>query len=141
MKKLFFIAILFYCSFSASAQIHWLVNSDSIPNCELIKSGKFVNKETDCKVTPDYYIVYSNGFVTDFVNDGKYYVKSKLTFKSECKWESEIVEVTIPESSIKVGSIIITEVIETATIDNLVKIDARNKGDKEGTILVLQKIE
>jgi len=51
-------------------QVHWLINSDSIPKCELIKSGKFVNKETiilflDCyfktsKPLCFFYLIFCN---------------------------------------------------------------------------------
>ena len=89
----------------------------------------------------DYYIIFSDGYVTDYVNGGKYYVKSKITYESSCKWTSEIVEVTIPDYYLEPGHQIITEVIETAKVDNLVKIKVRNKGDNKNSIFVLEKIE
>ena len=141
MKRLLIAILMLICVNDASSQIHWLINQDSIPNCEIIKSGKFINKQTNCDATPDYYIIYSDGYVTDYVSGGQYYIKSKITYESSCKWESEIVEITIPDYNLKPGHKIITEVIETATIDNLVKIKVQNKGEAEEHIFVLEKVE
>jgi hypothetical protein len=141
MKQLSILILLLIFVSKANSQVHWLINMDSIPKCEIIKSGKFINKQTDCEATPDYYIIFSDGYVTDYVNGGKYYVKSKITYESSCKWTSEIVEVTIPDYYLEPGHQIITEVIETAKVDNLVKIKVRNKGDNKDSIFVLEKIE
>jgi hypothetical protein len=141
MKQLSIVILLLIFVSKANSQIHCLINKDSIPNCEIIKSGKFINKQTDCDATPDYYIIYSDGYVTDYVNGGKFYVKSKITYESSCKWKSEIIEITIPDYNLKPGHKILTEVIETATVDNLVKIKVRIEGETKEHIFVLEKIE
>lgn len=139
MKQLFFILVICFFANKADAQQHWLMNADSIPNCDLIKTGKFINKITDSQSTPDYYLVYDDSTVTEYLNGGAYYVKSKITYESACKWKSEVVEVTIPDYDVQPGFIIHTEILTTSTVDNLIKIKVISAGEEY--IFVLEKIE
>ena len=120
-------------------QVHWLINADSIPNCDFIKKGKFVNKETNETVTAGYSIVFKDGYATEFINDGEFYVKSKIEFLSDCKYQSTIIEVTIPHFSLGPGAIIQTEIIYTAMVDKLVEIKSTFNGNS--SYLVLQRVE
>ena len=52
MKQLSILILLLIFVSKANSQVHWLINMDSIPKCEIIKSGKFINKQTDCEATP-----------------------------------------------------------------------------------------
>lgn len=130
--------LIFICHFSFS-QVHWLVNTDSVTSCEFIKSGKFVNKESNEVTTSGYYIVFEDGFATEYVQDGKYYLKSKIEFLSDCKYKSTVIEVTMPNYPLGVGTIIHTEIIETALSDNLIEIKSTFEGKDH--YFVLQKVE
>ena len=123
----------------AFGQVHWLINADSIPDCNFIKSGKFVNKETDEKVTPGYSIVINDGQITEYVNNSEHYVKSKIEFISDCEYQSTVIEVTIPNYNLGPGTIIRTEIIATALVDNLIEI--KSTINETSNYFVLQKIE
>jgi hypothetical protein len=139
MKKLISLLLITLTYLTNFGQVHWLINSDSVPKCELIKSGKFVNKETNDKTTDGYYIIIKDGYATEYINDGQYYLKSKIEFKTACKYTSTVIEVTIPDYNIEPGTIISTEIISTSSIDNLIEIKSEINNDSYS--FVLQKIK
>ena len=107
--------------YSQDIVIHWLANQDSITDCSMIKSGKFLNEESCDKITPGYSIEIRGNMVTELVNDGEFYMKSKIDFTSDCAYELTILESTIPGDNI-IGSKVYVEVIGTSKIDNLIMI-------------------
>lgn len=124
---------------SANSQIHWLINQDTTIHCEIIQTGKFINKITDSESTLGYYVIIKDGYATEYVENGKYFVKSKIKFENPCKYESTIVENTIPNYNVKIGDKIYTEIIETALADKLIKIKSKMSGDWQ--TFVWEKIE
>jgi hypothetical protein len=139
MKKSF-LFILFFISTKIYSQenIHWLVNKDRKTDCSFIKSGKFVNEETGDENTKGYSIEFRGEYVIEKIEDGKYYLKSKINFTSKCSYEIKVIETNIPGYESIIGQVFYTEILETAKIDKLVKI--RSKGDVWKT-LVLKKVE
>ena len=103
MKSIFAIIFLFFAATSVFSQenvVHWLVNEDEVMNCSLIRSGKFLNEETCDRVTAGYSIEIRDNFVIEKIEDGKYYMKSKMEFTSDCTYELTVLESTIPESNV-----------------------------------------
>lgn len=123
----------------AQIQIHWLVNQDSVTNCNLLKIGKFVNKKTDCMVTEGYIIEFREGEVIETMEGGKYFVKSKIIFTSTCSYTLTILETNKQEYKSSIGTNVYGEILETATIDNLVKIRAKEKEEDEWQTFVFEK--
>ena len=132
--------ILFLFSLNVYSQenVHWLVNKDSKADCSYIKSGKFVNEETGDEITKGYSIEFRGENVIEKVEDGKYYLKSKITYTSECSYEVKVLETNIPGYESVIGQTFYTEILETAKIDKLIKI--RSKAEEWKT-LVLRKVE
>jgi hypothetical protein len=139
MRTLIILISLIGLSLTVKSQVHWLINQDSIPNCSMMQSGKFVYQVTGCNNAPGYYFIIDNGIETEYVENGKYYVKSKLDFTSPCEYIITIQEITIPNFHLKVGDKYTVEIVETATIDNLVKI--KTLLDGEYNYFVFEKIE
>ncbi len=139
MKYLYLIVFIIF-SFNAKAQedIHWLINQDSKTDCSFIKSGKFVNEESENKITEGYTIEFRGETIIEKVDYGKYFVKSKINYTSECSYEMKVLESNIPEYEDVIGKTFYAEILETAKSDNLIKI--RSKGD-EWKVFVLKKIE
>ena len=136
--KIFSLLLFLIFSNIAQSQVHWLINKDSITDCSSIKAGKFVNEEMDGKITAGYSIEIRGNEVIERLNDGEYYLKSKINFTSECSYELTVLETTIPGNENLIGTKIITEILESAKVDNLIKI--RSKGN-EWQEFVLRKIE
>lgn len=133
--------IILACGFLKSpikAQIHWLINEDSIPNCKLLQGSKFVNKETDERATPGYSIQFTDKEVVEKMEDGKFFVKSKIKYTSPCNYTLTVSETNSKSHQALIGTNVYTEILETATHDNLVKI--RSRSDGEWQTFVFEKI-
>ncbi len=102
--------ILILGAVPAIGQEHLFLNFDSIPNCEMMKDGTFIN--TDQPRTA-YYMVVKDGVQTEYVQDGKYYVRSSMEWLSPCSYRSVVIEVTIPGYNVKPGESATTEVLQT----------------------------
>lgn len=131
--------LLFSLIVQSQEEIHWLINKDSAKDCGFIKSGKFVNEETENKITEGYSIEFRNGFAVEKIENGKYFLKSKITYTSECSYEMKVLETNIPGYEDVVGKTFFTEILETAKVDKLTMI--RSREDKDWKTLVLRKIE
>lgn len=140
MMKSICVLILFCLSANLFGQeniVHWLVNEDEVINCSLIRSGKFLNEETCDRVTAGYSIEIRDNFVIEKIEDGKYYMKSKFNFTTDCTYELTVLECTIPNSNI-IGLKVYVEILGTSTVDGLVMIRANQQDEKT---FVLRKIE
>jgi hypothetical protein len=138
--KTYYLITIFLLSLNIHSQenIHWLMNQDEKTDCSFIKSGKFVNEETGDEITKGYSIEFRGENVIEKVKDGKYYLKSKITYTSDCDYQIKVLETDIPGYESIIGQVFYTEILETAKVDKLIKI--RSKG-KEWKTLVLRKIE
>lgn len=125
---------ILFCIDKVSAQTHILLSPDKKTNCKLIKEGKFISQDYSVK---DYYLVVSKDTITEFVQDGKYYLKSKVEFISDCSYKSNIIMTTIPDYKITWDQFAITEIIQTQC--NFIKIKTK-MGATEVTT-VLEKVE
>lgn len=98
MKQLAFIFLVVTClSTKSQAQVHWLINKDLSANCNLLRIGKFVNKETDCAATKGYTIEFTENEIIERIDEWKYFVKSKVVFTSSCSYTLTILESTAEE--------------------------------------------
>ncbi len=136
MKKILFLLLGFLMLQAANAQLQpQLENPDAEPNCKMIRNNSFLNREPNGKNTPDYQIVFSDGIVTEYLEGGKYYVRTKVTFTSPCEYTSTVVEVTKPHFSIKVGDTFRTTILATSTANGLIKIKIQMNGTTNFIIL------
>ena len=139
MKKLLFILVLFM-SLDLKAQDRVIPDKDDVPNCKLMSGGKYINMETDDRVTSGYHAIIKDGVEIEYVDDGKYYLKSTLDFKDKCSYKITIEECTIPGFVFQKGDIIYSEIVETSTKHNLIKIKSKPENGP-WVIVVFRKIE
>lgn len=93
MKKVFTLFIGIFIVQSAMSQLQpQLENADAQPNCTMIQNTSFLNREANGNNTPGYRIEYGGGYVTEYLENGKYYVKTKIEFVSACEYTSRVVE-------------------------------------------------
>ncbi|MFN8438854.1 MAG: hypothetical protein U0V72_14695 [Cytophagales bacterium] len=133
-----FIVVITTFKIKSQEVIHWLIHKDSITDCNFIKNAKFVNEEQDGKITEGYTIMFKNDTVTETINNGKYFIKSKMKFVSKCSYEIYVLETNLPSATYLIGKTIYSEILETAQTDNLIKI--RTKA-AQWIELVFKKIE
>lgn len=131
-------ALLFSLLFQA--QERTIPDKDAVPNCKLMTSGKFINMETDDRVTPGYYIIIKDSIETEYAENGKYFVKSSLIFDTDCTYRAITIESDIPNFPSKKGDVLYSEIVETSTKHNLIKMRAK-EGNGPWVIVVLKKEE
>lgn len=137
MKNLLLLILIFFAfskKMTAQESIHWLINQDLKTDCNYLKKGVFINKETGQKTTEGYTIEFSKDYVLEKFESGKYYVKSILNFTSECNYELIINETNNSDLKEFIGQKIYGEIMETATVDKLVKIKVKMG---ENTLIVI----
>jgi hypothetical protein len=94
----------------ALGQEHIFLDFDSIPQCDIMKNGTFISVDQPRSA---YYMVVKDGIQTEYVQEGKYYVKLRMDWLSTCSYRSVVVEVTIPGYDVKPGEIATTEILQT----------------------------
>ncbi len=105
-KKIFF--LLLFCNL-INAQNNIFLDPDKIPNCNIMKNGKFASTSYSPK---EYYMIVKDGIQIEYLENGQY-VKSKMEFLNDCEYKTTILEVTIPDYFAKVGDFLTTKIIET----------------------------
>jgi len=139
MKQTFLTVLISLVTVTGFAQVHWSPNADSVLNCDLFKSGEFMNMQTAESPMSGYLLIREGDFITEIINDGQYLLKSKIEFTSPCSYTSTVVEVTIPNYAMGVGTVIHTEIIATNTVMRILEIKSTYKG--EDFIFVLKRVE
>jgi len=91
-------------------QEHLFLDFDSVPDCDILKDGTFLNIDQSKTA---YYMVVKDGIQTEYVQDGKYYVKSRMEWLSTCSYRSVVIEVTIPGYNVIPGESATTEILQT----------------------------
>lgn len=131
----YFLLLLFILPTTIYAQNeHIFLYPDSTTNCQSMASGKFKEVNTSSK---EYVLEISGNIITEYVQNRKYYVRSKLRFTNSCSYTATITEVTIPNYNLKPGAIFNNEILETS--NKFIKIKARQEDNE--AIIVLEKIK
>lgn len=107
MKK-YIILFLLFSDFLTAQTI--FADSDKEPNCKIMLNGKFRSLLYDLS---DYYMIIKDGIQTEYISNGKYYVKCKIEFITDCEYKSTVIEITIPDYPVKVGEVLTSKIIET----------------------------
>ena len=95
-----------------------------------------MNEETGDKITEGYTIEFRGSVVTEKMENGKFYIKSKVKYTSECSYELYVLETNEPRHKKLIGTTFFLEILETSKVDKLVRISS-----KDGQIFVLRKIK
>lgn len=119
--------------------IHYLENPDSVVDCSFIKSGVFLNAESQDVFTEGYSIEFRNNIVIEKIDNGKYFVKSKVVFDKNCGYVLTVVESNYEQDVFKKGLKTYTEVLDTSVSENLVLLRSKAK-DGDWRMLVFKKI-
>ncbi|WP_445710595.1 hypothetical protein [Flavobacterium sp.] len=129
MKKYIILFLLFSTSLNAQTIF---TEPDSEPNCKIMLNGKFLSLLYD---QSDYYMIIEDGIQTEYISNGKYYVKCKIEFITDCEYKSTVIEVTIPDYPVKVGEILTSKIIETERKAVKVKCKMGNIEETEFTLI------
>jgi hypothetical protein len=110
MKKGITLILIFVSLICKSQKFIFVFEKPDNPvNCGLIHNGKFKNINYD---VTEYSMQTTDSLVIEHLDRGQSLIKSKIEWKSECKYKLTIIENT-SETPISIGDTIITEIVET----------------------------
>ena len=119
--------------------IHYLENPDSQIDCSFIMSGVFLNEETNDTYTAGYSIEFRDDTVIEKMDNGKFYVKSKVVFDKNCSYVLTVIESNYEKNVFVKGLKTYAEILETSVSENLVLLRSKSK-DGEWRMFVFKKI-
>ncbi|SIS67772.1 hypothetical protein SAMN05421786_101933 [Chryseobacterium ureilyticum] len=93
---------------------------DNPVKCSNIKEGKFLRANYPESI---WYMTIKDNVQTEYLNNGKDYIKSTLVFVDECSYKSIVMEKTDKNEPAQIGDVFNNKII--ATQDNLLKINMK----------------
>jgi len=93
MRYIFFAFLLFF-GITATAQ------KKKQSDCSFLKHSLL--KYLDIEDTTAYVVINEN-LHEEYHQDGKYFIKSKIVWQSDCEWTMTMTEITIPDFPFKPG--------------------------------------
>lgn len=112
MKNLnFFLIVLLCLSFSQlKSQQNIFLTSDNPAKCQNIKAGKFLRVDMP---VDKWVMTIQDNIQTEYYNDGKDYVKSRLDFVDDCSYKVTIIAKSEENYPVKLGEVMVNRIIET----------------------------
>jgi hypothetical protein len=96
LLKSFFSFSIFLLSITCQAQ------SNKSLDCQILHNVKL--KYADASNRTDYVIIKNNKHV-EYLENGKYFIKSDLDWINECEYNATMTEITLPNFPYKVGEV------------------------------------
>ena len=93
-KFVFVLFVFSLMSFSMNTEKKYIA-------CEKLHNGTFKYGN----VSDEIKVVINGENHIEYHDNGKYYIKSKLNWKSECEYDMTMIEITIPNFPNKVGDV------------------------------------
>ncbi|MDH6253945.1 hypothetical protein M2347_003672 [Chryseobacterium sp. H1D6B] len=136
MKHFNFLFILFlFIGFSkVKSQENAFLGTDNPAKCENIKEGKFLR--VGYPVT-EWVMTVKDNIQTEYYNDGKDYVKSRLEFVDDCHYKVIITAKSDENYPVKLGETVLNEITETDR--NFIKL--KSEYNNKTFDVILNKIE
>ncbi|MBP8066435.1 MAG: hypothetical protein KAY31_03065 [Flavobacterium sp.] len=127
MKLIKIIVLLFAFSLASYGQTQK-------KDCKVLKDCRLRYMDID---DPNSYIVIKGDKITEYLNNGKYYIKSELKWINDCEYQAKIIEINVPEfpfgpgtsmnvqiNKIENGLVYYTSIISGEKIDGIFEIVA-----------------
>ena len=96
LLKSSFLFSLLLISITCNAQ------SDKLLDCKILHNAKL--KYADAPNRTDYVVIKNNKHV-EYLENGKYFIKSDLDWINECEYNATMTEITLPNFPFKVGEV------------------------------------
>ena len=101
MKKTLKSTIAFIFIISAFGFTQGNANKQSDKGCEILHEGTFIYGNT----TDEIKVVIDGKKHIEYHNNGKYFIKSKLDWLSDCEYNMTMTKITIPNFPYKKGEV------------------------------------
>ncbi|MFP3831557.1 hypothetical protein [Chryseobacterium sp. SIMBA_028] len=118
--KVFSVGILLLAGTQAQSQKTEQKKPDNPAKCFNIKEGKFLRANYPESI---WYMTIKDNVQTEYLNNGKDYIKSTLVFVDDCNYKAIVMEKTDKTDPVQIGGVFNNQVV--ATQDNLLKVNIK----------------
>lgn len=132
--KIFSAAILLTAAIQIEAQATGQKKLDNPPKCANIKEGKFVRPNYPEGI---WHMTIKDNIQTEYLNNGKDYIKSTLVFVDDCNYKAIVMEKSDKNDPAQIGDVFNNKIV--ATQDNLLKVNTKIEGTQFDVVYVKVK--
>lgn len=126
--------VMFLIAIQAKSQQTGQKKPDNPTKCANIKEGKFLRFNYPESI---WHMTIKDNVQTEYLNNGKDYIKSTLVFVDDCNYKSIVMEKSDKNDPKQIGDVFNNKVV--ATQDNLVKINIKVDGSQFDVVYVKEK--
>lgn len=123
LLKVSLAGVLLLMAIQAKSQQKEEKKPDNPTKCINIKDGKFLRINYPESL---WYMTIKDNIQTEYLNNGKDFIKSTLVFVDDCNYKSIVLEKSDHNNRIQIGDVFNNKVV--ATKDNLVKVNTKIEG-------------
>ncbi|MEF9478109.1 hypothetical protein OWR28_10780 [Chryseobacterium sp. 1B4] len=134
LLKIFSAGILLTAAIQVDAQATGQKKPDNPPKCGNIKEGKFVRPNYPEEI---WHMTIKDNIQTEYLNNGKDYIKSTLVFVDDCNYKVIVMEKSDKNNPAQIGDVFNNKIV--ATQDNLLKVNTKIEGTQFDVVYVKVK--
>lgn len=134
LLKTFSAGILLLVASQVQSQQKDQKKPDNPAKCSNIKEGKFLRSNYPESL---WYMTIKDNIQTEYMNNGKDYIKSTLVFIDECNYKAIVLEKSDKNDPVQIGDVFSNKVI--ATRDNLLKVNMKVENSQFDVVYVKVK--
>lgn len=98
---------------------------DQPAKCKNIRDGKFLRVNYPAGI---WYMTIKDNIQTEYLNNGKDFIKSTLVFVDDCNYKVIVLEKSDKSNPLQVGDVFNNKIVETQ--DNLLKVQSKIENDQ-----------
>lgn len=134
LLKISLAGVLLLMATQAKSQQTEKEKPDNPAKCSNIKEGKFLRSNYPESL---WYMTIKDNIQTEYMNNGKDYIKSTLVFIDDCSYKAIVLEKSDKNDPVQIGDVFNNKVI--ATQDNLLKVNMKVENSQFDVVYVKVK--
>ncbi|NML70220.1 hypothetical protein HHL23_10465 [Chryseobacterium sp. RP-3-3] len=127
-------ALLMFAFSQAKSQNTEFEKPDQPAKCKNIRGGKFLRANYPEGI---WYMTIKDNIQTEYLNNGKDFIKSTLVFVDDCNYKAIVLDMTTKDGRIRIGDVFSNKIVETQ--DNALKVHTKIENSQFEIIYVKEK--
>lgn len=107
---------------------------DQPAKCKNIREGKFLRPNYPEGI---WYMTIKDNIQTEYLNNGKDFIKSTLVFVDDCNYKAIVLDMTANDNRIHIGDVFSNKIVETQ--DNVLKVHTKVENSQYELIYIKAK--
>lgn len=132
--KIISAALLMLAFSQAKSQNTEFEKPDQPAKCKNIRGGKFLRANYPEGI---WYMTIKDNIQTEYLNNGKDFIKSTLVFVDDCNYKAIVLDMTTKDGRIRVGDVFSNKIVETQ--DNALKVHTRIENNQYEIVYIKAK--